>query len=392
VQAVGRLVTEAALCAVVLSACTEGALPGTGPTANPPSPVARVKIAFLQDLSAADAALRTAPAFQGAKLAFDTVGLSGDLDVDVELVALDTEGDPETATLVARKVAADPDFVGAIGAPFLTAQRVVGAVLDAAGVPTITLSTLGPDFAKAGWTSWRRAVADQARQGAAVAAFVDSLLGATRRGVCLLGDGSQTASGLLRPVAGALRAGIVLRSRVALGNGRTDGVADAVRDAGCGVVIWGGLSGQGALVRGRLVDGGLQRVAFVGADGMKDGTFLFVSGTAGRGTVAACPCADLSTATELAAQRFIQDYQADFGLPPGPYAVEAWDVARMFVQAFRAGALTRAEVLGSLWSVDRFDGLANTYVFEPTGELAPGAARVHLYREQAGRWVAFQEG
>jgi len=392
VRAVVRLVTEAALCAVVLSACTDGVLPGTGPAADPPSPVARVKIAFLQDLSAGDAALRTAPAFQGAKLAFDTAGLSGDLEVEVELVALDTRGDPETATLVARTMAADPAFVGAIGAPFLTDQRAVGDVLDAAGVPTITLSTLGPDLSKAGWTTWRRAVADHARVGSAVAVFVDSLPGATRRGACLLGDGSQVASGLVRSVAGPLRAGIVLRSRVVADDAELAGVADAVRDAGCGVVVWGGLSGQGALVRRRLVEGGLRRVAFVGADGMKDGTFLSVSGTGGRGTVAACPCADLSTATELAAQRFIQDYQADFGLPPGPYAAEAWDVARMFVQAFREGAVTRAEVLRSLWAVDRFDGLANTYVFEPTGELAPGAARVHVYRAQAGRWVAFQEG
>ncbi|MGH2659701.1 MAG: hypothetical protein ACRDHS_08550, partial [Actinomycetota bacterium] len=120
--------------------------------------------------------------------------------------------------------------------------------------------------------------------------------------------------------------------------------------------------------------------------------YLSASGAAGRGTVAACPCADLSTATELAAQRFIQDYQADFGLPPGPYAAEAWDVARMFVQAFRGGADTRAEVLRSIWSVDRFDGLANSYVFEPTGELTPGAARIHLYRDQAGRWVRLREG
>jgi len=377
---------------IILGACTEE--PGVpGLASRPARSGAHVKIAFLQDLSAEDAALRTATAFQAAKLAFDTLGLSNDFDVDVavELVALDTQGDPETATLVAHKVAANPAFVGAIGAPFLTDQRAVGDVLDAAGVPTITLSTLGPDLAKAGWTKWRRAVADYARVGSALAAFVDSLPGAKRR-ACLLGDGSQAASGLLRPVASALRTRVVLRSRVVGDDGEPAGVADAVRDSGCGVVIWGGLSGQGALVRRWLVEGGLGRVAFVGADGMMDGIYLSASGSAGRGTVAACSCADLSTATELAAQRFIQDYQADFGLPPGPFAAEAWDVARMFVQAFREGAVTRAQVLGSLWAVDRFDGLANTYVFEPTGELTLGAARVHLYRDQAGRWVGFREG
>ena len=125
---------------------------------------------------------------------------------------------------------------------------------------------------------------------------------------------------------------------------------------------------------------------------MKDATFLTVSGRAGVGSVAACPCADLSTATDLASQRFIQDYQADFGVAPGAFAAEAWDAAGMFVGAFRTGASSRSEVLASLWGTDRFRGLANTYMFEPTGELAPVAARVHLYRDQAGRWMPFPEG
>ncbi|MGH2652055.1 MAG: ABC transporter substrate-binding protein, partial [Actinomycetota bacterium] len=255
----------------ILGACTEE--PGVrGSASRPARSVAHVKIAFLHDLSAGDAALRTAPAFQGAKLAFDTAGLSGDLEVEVELVALNTQGDPETATLVAGKVAADPAFVGAIGAPFLTAQRAVGDILDGAEVPTITLSTLGPDLAKAGWTTWRRVVADHARMGSAVAAFVDSLPGG-KRSACLLGDGSRGASGLLRSAAGELRTPMVLRSRVVEDDREPAGVADAVRNAGCGVVIWGGLSGQGALVRMRLVEGGLRRVAFVGADGMKDGIY-----------------------------------------------------------------------------------------------------------------------
>ena len=131
-------------------------------------------------------------------------------------------------------------------------------------------------------------------------------------------------------------------------------------------------------------------MAFVGGDAMKDPTYLSVSGRAGLGTVAACPCADLSTSTGLAAQRFIQDYQADFGLPPGAFAAEAWDVAGMFVRAFRAGATSRSQVLASLWGTDRFRGLANTYEFEPHGELTAGSARVRLFRDEGGRWIALK--
>jgi ABC-type branched-subunit amino acid transport system substrate-binding protein len=101
----------------------------------------------------------------------------------------------------------------------------------------------------------------------------------------------------------------------------------------------------------------------------------------------ACPCADLSTATDLASQRFIQDYQADFGVPPGAFAAEAWDAAGMFVRAFRAGGASADGVRAILWRTETYQGLANTYAFQPDGELTPSSARVRLYRDEGGRWI-----
>jgi len=350
-------------------------------------------VAFLENLASDEAAARAAPAFQGAKLGFDTASLRDSLPVSVELVGLDTGGDAATAAAAAREIVEDPTFVGAIAAPSLTEreQSAAGNVLDPAGVPTITLSPLGPNLSKRGWTVWRRTVADVTIEGRTIAAFVDSVP-SLRRGACALGDGSPGSRALLGAVVASTTSEVVLRWHTAAAEPGSLRVASAVSRARCGVVVWGGSSTLGALVRRALHEAGGRRIAFVGGDAMKDPAYLSVSGRAGLGTVAACPCADLSTSTDLAAQRFIQDYQADFGLPPGAFAAEAWDAAGMLVRAFRAGASSRSEVLASLRGKDRFRGLANTYVFEPTGELAPGAARVHLYRDQAGRWMPFQEG
>ena len=347
-----------------------------------------MKVAFLEDLSSDEASARAAPAFQGAKLAFDTASLRDGLPVSIELVGLDTSGDTGTAAATAREIVEDPAFVGAIAAPSLTEreQSAAGNVLDAAGVPTITLSPLGPNLSKRGWTAWRRAVAGVTMEGRTVAAFVESLA-SPRRGACLLGDGSPGSRALLRAVAASTTIEVVLRSHAAPAEPGSPHVVRAVQRSRCGVVVWGGSSTIGALVRRSLQEAGGRRMAFVGGDAMKDPAYLSVSGRAGLGTVAACPCADLSTSTGLAAQRFIQDYQADFGLPPGAFAAEAWDVAGMFVGALRAGAASRAEVLASLWGTDRFQGLANTYVFEPDGELTAGSARVRLFRDEGGRWI-----
>jgi ABC-type branched-subunit amino acid transport system substrate-binding protein len=229
-------------------------------------------------------------------------------------------------------------------------------------------------------------VADVTMEGRAIAAFVDSVP-SSRRGVCVLGDGSSGSRALLGAVAATTTSEVVLRWHTAATEPASLHIARAVSRARCGVVVWGGSSTTGALVRRALHEAGTPRISFVGGEAMKDPVYLTVAGRAGLGTVVACPCADLTTATDLASQRFIQDYQADFGVPPGAFAAEAWDAAGMFVRAFRAGATSAEAVLGTVWGTKTYRGLAGTYEFRPDGELARSSARVRLYRDEGRRWI-----
>jgi branched-chain amino acid transport system substrate-binding protein len=380
------------LALIALASCTRGEPGDPGASPSVSRPQVNLKIAFLEDLSSGEAAERSAPAFQGAKLAFDTAALGDGLPVSVELISVDTGGDAATAATAAREIVSDPAFVGAIGAPSLTEreQSAAGDLLDRGGLPTLTLSPLGPNLSSRGWTTWRRTVADVTMEGRAIAAFVDSVP-SPRRGACLLGDGSSGSKSLLGAVAASTTSDVVLRWHTDATETGSLRVARAVSRARCGTVVWGGSSTVGGLVRRALHEAGARRISFVGGDAMKDPVYLTVAGRAGLGTVVACPCADLSTATDLASQRFIQDYQADFGVPPAVFAAEAWDAAGMFVRAIRQGAATRSEVLASMRDVDRFQGLAGTYEFEPDGDLAPGTARVHLFRDEGGRWIRLAE-
>ncbi len=384
-----RTALSVCLSAVALAACTKATTDVTATTSPSPHVPVAVKVAFIEDLSSDAATTRSAPAFQGAKLAFDNATLAGDLPVSLEIVGLDTKGDPASGAAIAQQIARDPSFVGAMEAPFLSAtvQEAATDVLSDAGVPTFTLSTLGARLANNGWPAWRRIVADVLREGQIVGGFVDALP-RPGRGMCLLGDGTAASREFLGAVATSTPTRVALRGRVGAGQEPSPALADEVTKARCGAVVWGGSAGAGGLVRRSLPPNGSRRpFVFVGGDALKDPTYLLVAGATGLGTVATCPCADLSTSTSFAARRFIQDYQSDFGLPPGPYAAEAWDVARMFLQAFRTGASTRAETRSALWSSDRFRGLANDYRFAPDGALTPGSARVRLYRDEGGRWI-----
>lgn len=377
---------------LVLGACTTSD-PGNprSPTPSTIAPKVPVKIAFLEDLSTEDSENRVGPAFQGLRLGIDTAALSGDLPVQVEVVGEDTQGDPATAAEIAQEVAADPTFVAVVVAPFFDETESVGAVLDDAGIPTISLSTIAVGLSANGWTTWLRAVADQAEQAAALTRLIRGLP-ATRRGVCVLGDGGVASNGLVHRVAGALAPMAVLDLTVLPEEAASGSFVSEVETSACGVAFWGGFSGEAATIWLRLTSAGLQKVVLLGADGTKDPAYLEATGRAGEGTIVSCPCADLSTSTRLADQRFIQNYQAEHGTPPGIYAAEGWDVARMLVAAFRAGATTRADLATAMPGLSGFTGLANTYLFQADGDLAPEAAAVRFFRDEGGRWIPLDDG
>jgi arginine/ornithine transport system substrate-binding protein len=104
--------------------------------------------------------------------------------------------------------------------------------------------------------------------------------------------------------------------------------------------------------------------------------------------VVSCSCVDLTTSSRLDAQRFINAFQFDVGASPGPYAVEGWDAGNAFVDAIRAGAITRQRVTAELAGRRRYAGLAGTYAFGADGELRPRSAPIRFYRAEGGRWIS----
>lgn len=352
---------------------------------TPVEPIS-LTVAFVEALDGEDDADRVAPAFQAARLAFSNAEVVAGLPVDVELVAYDTAGDAARTAEVAAEIVAAPEIVAAIAAPGLTMQAELGDAFSAGGVPWISLSGSGSGLGERGWTGWRRLVPDQVVQGAVLGRAIDGLE-ASARGVCVLGDGTTPSRSILGAAVDAIHAPVAMRATVPEAQPDVVAAAEAVGAAGCGVVLWGGDGSLGAALRRQLVEEHRRRVVFVGSDRLRDRGYLDAVGGAGEGTIAICPCVDLSTSTDLAAQRFIQDYQSEFGLPPGPYAVEAWDAARMLVAAFRAGAVTRAAVGTALEFGSVFDGLAGTYRFGVGGEPLDPGSMLRLSRVEGGRWL-----
>jgi branched-chain amino acid transport system substrate-binding protein len=347
-----------------------------------PTAVTPLKIAFLEDLAPAEAEGQVLPALHAAELALANAGNTDELLSPVELVPIDTSN--ETATDLVTEVADDPSFVGAIVGPYLEDQAAVVAPLDRAGIATLSLSSRGTHVAEMGLERWRRLVAPRALEAAALASTVDRMA-AAGNGLCLLD--ALASPGWPKLIRTELRSPVILQMPSPESTADIARAVERVAEANCAVVIWDGSAEVAGVFRKAMVERGLRNVTFAGPDTLKQDVYLATAGPAARRTVVTCPCVDLSAATGLKAQRFIQDYQAQEGVPPGPYAAEAWDAARMFVQAVRAGADGREAVAAALARTRTYEGLAGRYAFAPDGELRPGTQIVYLYRDEGGRWI-----
>jgi ABC-type branched-subunit amino acid transport system substrate-binding protein len=331
-------------------------------------------VAFIEDLSQEGAFVPSDAAYQAVELGFDTATLSDDGSLEVDLIRYDTEG--TDGTEIAREIAADPAYLAAFAAPGLAGQAEVAGILGPAGVPLVSLSTRGAVEGAAPGT-WLRLVAPVRELATALAAEVGSLRDA-RRGVCLM-DAPADGSRFARAVRRSLTPDVAV-----------DEVADPdeVAGAGCGVVVWtGGGEGAAELASGLASMPDESRPVLVGGPGLRDGGLLEQAGDAAEGAISVCSCDEVSTSLDLAAQRFIQDYQSQYGSPPGPYAVEAWDAAHLVARTIREGGSTREALVAALATTATLEGLGGPYTFA-AGELADPLAAVRRYRVEGGRWVA----
>jgi branched-chain amino acid transport system substrate-binding protein len=344
-----------------------------------------VRLAYVGDYALEEAPALVAPGYQGASLAAEQATEAGGLPADVEVVSYSTGGDTDKALEVAGELAADPQVVGVLIAPYTAESRAVGSVLQAAGLPQISLSSLDPSSARNGWSDWRRAVALATAQARALAAFARALP-AARAGICLAGDGSGLAAVVGRAAGRQLEGIVGAKITVPPDDASAARAAASVRRAGCGVVLWTGYGARAAALRLRLSTSG-RPVQMLATDAAKTESYLTETGREGDGTVVSCGCVDLTTSTRLDAQRFINAFQFDIGALPGPYAVEGWDAGNRFIEAVRRGAITRGEVAAALEGDRSYDGLAGTYAFQGDGELQASAAAIRFYRAEAGRWI-----
>jgi branched-chain amino acid transport system substrate-binding protein len=354
---------------IVLTACDAQA-PATAPspraTSAPTAEPIALKVAFIQDLGPEGALDRTLPAFQGAELAFTVASAREGSAFTIGIVAFDIDGSIETGREIAEEIAGDPSYIAAIAAPGLPEQQPIADALD--GMPFLSLSDRRAMLSED--RTWLRFVAPLRDLAMRLGRLAESHR-SSRRGVCLAGTDE------LDPLARYTRRSLSSEVNVTSAKG-----ADNVTSARCGVVVWSGDGlGAAAIAVGLDAD-----VRLIGGPGLRDGDFIEDAGASAEGALSVCSCADVSNSLDFAARRFIQTFQSENGTAPGPYALEAWDAARMVIAGVDAAGPSRGELASWFSGVTRFYGLASSYRWMD-GELVSPSSFIRTYEVVGGRWV-----
>lgn len=320
------LLTTALIGACGLNAATRAPVPA--PSSPEPTSSPR-RILFLAPAQENDA--RFLAAFNGARVSLAVASLSGQaLELTwVELPAGESSWVP-------------PDAEGAIIAPG-TAADALAALRPVLDVPVVSL-------AGGAAVDWPVLVAD-------ASAIATTMLEVAGPRPCLVASspGGDVSIHLGGPDVTRFRLDQV--------------VEDAQVLARCTGILWPGGRDGASRLDAALAGSGVDEVQIIGTDAIRDGNQEVLLD--GSRILIASSAVDVSTRLDLQSRRFVQDYQSEVGLPPGPFSAEAWDAASLLAQVIDGGGG---------WP-ETYSGVGGVYVLSDDG-----LRETYLYRLVRGEW------
>lgn len=295
----------------------------------------------------------------------------------VTLKKFDTEGDPTKATGIVTQVTNEADILGVVGLPFSGESKATGGIFQQAHLVHITPSATNPSLTTNGWTTFFRALGNDAVQGPAAAKFITEKLKATK--VCVIQDDSDYGIGLATNTNQALGdKASGCQDKVTTGQRDFSATISKIMSAKPDAVFYAGYYAEGAPLDQQLSAAGFTGT-FVGPDGVKDDKFIEQAGSASSNAVFTCPCVP----GELVPS-FASEYQKLAGSAPGTYSLEGYDAATVLLRGIDSG-ITDRQALTDYVKNYSADGLSKKFEWDATGELK--TSTVYGYKVDNGKIV-----
>lgn len=316
--------------------------------------------------------------YQGVQVAIDKHNKANP-NCQVTFKKFDTGGDPNQAPSIVTQVVSEPDIIGVVGLPFSGESKSTGKIFQTAGLAHITPSATNPTLTQNGWTTFFRALGNDAVQGPAASKFMTNQLKAKK--ICVIQDDSDYGIGLANATNAALgsAADPACADKVSTGQKDFSSTVSKVMNAKPDAVFYSGYYAEGAPFDQQLVNKGFTG-GFIGPDGVKDPAFIKQAGSASSNAYFTCPCVPGELVPD-----FAKAYQAvSGGTAPGTYSLEGYDSATVMLKGIDSGVKTRAEMLNYIKNYSG-NGLSKHMQWQANGELT--TSTVYGYKVQNGQIV-----
>jgi branched-chain amino acid transport system substrate-binding protein len=321
------------------------------------------------------------PSLNGAKLAVKQHN-EANADCQVTLQEFDTQGDPAQATPIASQVSGDATFLGVIGGHFSGETDATMGTFAAGGLAMVSPSATRIDLTQKGNTSFHRVVGHDGTQSAAVATY---LKGQNAAKVFIIDDGSAYGAGIADELEKGLAGTPVQRDKVQEQQTQFDATISKIKAFAPEAVFYGGYTREAAPLVRQMRAGGVT-AKFIGPDGLYDPAFPEGAAGGAEGAIITCPCLP----ADKAGGSFAADYQAEYGQAPGSYGAEGFDGAQIFLDAFKDGKQSRADILAFVKAYDK-EGVSKHIKFDDKGDVDQSVVVIWAYEIKGTEITALQE-
>ena len=310
--------------------------------------------------------------------------LIGGKKAKFELVSKDDQADPKTATIVAQELV-DEKVAGVIGHLNSGTTRPAAKIYSDAGIPEITPSATATDLTHQGYKTLFRMMANDSRQGAALAEFAVKKFGAKK--IAVVDDRTAYGQGLadqFAQVAAADGAAIVGREYVDDKKTEFRAVLTSIKGKDPDLIFYGGMDTQAGPMVAQMKTLGI-RAQFLSGDGARSLAFIQLGGSATEGAIASTPGLPLDKMP--GGKAFADKFTAKYG-PIQNYSPFAYDAVMTLADAMRqAGSSEPAQYLPILAEIKR-EGVTGPIEFDANGDLMNSA--VTIYQVKNGQWQTLE--
>jgi len=287
----------------------------------------------------------------------------------------DTEGKPDKAPGIVSQVVSEADIIGVVGLPFSGESKATGGLFEQAGLVHPTIAT-NPNLTANGWKTFFRGMGNDNVQGPAAAKFITENLKAAK--VCVVQDDSEYGTALAASVTSTLGTKASCTDKVKTGQTDFSAVVNKILTEKPDAIFYSGYYPEAGPFAQQLADKGIT-AKFVAPDAVKDAEFLKSAGSAAANAYFTCPCVPEENFTS-----FTTSYKAAYGIEPGTYSPEGYDMATILLAGIDKGAKDRAALLNFVKTYNG-QGLTKKFAWDDKGELSE--TPVWSYKVQNGKIV-----